>query len=392
MRLFGTGTFTKALGILGAFFVLVALPQSAFADAGTPLMWATMLHLVIGNAIIGFVEGVVLAKLFSLKKLKTVALLVPANYFSAWVGGMFIGNVIVPHLHTDINNGWKWFWILVVATYLMTLVLEWPFVALCFRGSTGWFQRSLKGNLVIQTLSYILLFGWYWMASGTSLYTKMQIVSPGELSLPESVLVYFISEPDGNVYARNLSGSENRRIFELHSTNQNDRLFIRPSSVLTNHWDLLARIETGNFLEPKLVEIEKDFAKQAVSYGLASQNPPTYDGTWFEFGNVPRLGSAEKSDWDFETGYWPIEGLHGTNAVKHTRVYFSYETPFGAWNVRNATHLPDDKVLFQLGESQICVFDPDAKKVALLTHGRGPVAIIADSTNEPGTTLGSQKR
>jgi hypothetical protein len=392
MRWSGTGKFTKTLWILGVFFILVALPQSAFADAGTPLMWATMLHLVIGNAIIGVVEGLALAKLFSLKKLKTVALLIPANYFSAWVGGLFLENAIVRHLHMDLNNAWKWFWILVVATYLMTLVLEWPFVALCFRGSAGWFRRSLKGNLVIQTMSYVLVFGWYWMASGTSLYTKMQIVSSRELSLPESVIVYFISEPDGNVYARNPSGIENRRVFELHSTNENDRLFARQSSTHTNYWDLVARIETDNLQDPRFVEVQKDITKQAVSDWRATQNPPTNEGTWFEFGDVPRLGSAEKSDWDFETGFWPIEGLHGTNAVKHTRVYFSFETPFGAWNVRNATHLPGDKVLFQLGENQICIFDPDAKKVALLTHGRGPVAIIVEKTNEPAATLGSQKR
>jgi hypothetical protein len=39
--------------------------------------------------------------------------------------------------------------------------------------------------------------------------------------------------------------------------------------------------------------------------------------------------------------------------------------------------LPGDLVLFQLGENQICVVDPNLKKVALLAHGRGPVAVIS---------------
>ena len=58
------------------------------------------------------------------------------------------------------------------------------------------------------------------------------------------------------------------------------------------------------------------------------------------------------------------------------RVRFSYETPFGAWTVRNAVHLPTDKVLFQLGDDQICGFDPVERRVALLWHGRGPVPVI----------------
>jgi hypothetical protein len=35
-------------------------------------------------------------------------------------------------------------------------------------------------------------------------------------------------------------------------------------------------------------------------------------------------------------------------------------------------------VVFQLGENQICVMDPNAKTIALLVHGRGPVAAIPD--------------
>jgi len=48
-----------------AFFLslifLALLPTVAYADAGTPLMWAGLFHLFIGNAIIGVVEGLILA-------------------------------------------------------------------------------------------------------------------------------------------------------------------------------------------------------------------------------------------------------------------------------------------------------------------------------------------
>jgi hypothetical protein len=365
-------------GRLAVFLALVAVPSSALADAGTPLMWVGALHLAMGNLIIGAAEGLILAKLFSLKKLKCVWLLIPANYFSAWVGYFFLEPPLFRFLHMDLNNGWTWFWVLVFVTYLMTLVLEWPFVALCFRGSPGWLKRSLKGNFVVQTISYVVLFGWYWAASGTSLYTQMRVVSPKEISLPESVVLYFIAESDGNISARLLASGESREIFNLRSTNKEDRLFVRPSRGRSNYFDLVARLESGAYHDTHLVEIERGFAKQAVLDWHATLDPPQNEGTWFNFGPVPRLGAAAKSDWNFETDFWPIEGFFGENKAKGARIHFSFETPFGAWAARNATQLPGDKVVFQLGENQICVMDPNAKTIALLVHGRGPVAAIPD--------------
>src|SRR6185437_157689 len=232
------------------------------------------------------------------------------------------------------------------------------FVALCFRGMPGWFRRSWKGNFIIQTASYVLLFGWYWLASGTSLYTRMHVVRADQLSLPESVLIYFISDQDGNVYERPLAGTESHMIFRLNSTNANERLLVKPSTTLSNFWDLFARLESKDESNPTLTPIKSGFAQYSVADERANLNPPQYPETWFNFGNTPRLGSAAKSDWDFETGFWPIEGMHGTNSVTHDQIYFSFETPFAAWTIRNATHLPGDNVLFQLGTDQICLLDP----------------------------------
>jgi len=45
-----------------------ASPSIAYADAGTPLIWATLFHLLIGNAIIGIGEGLLIAHLFKARK------------------------------------------------------------------------------------------------------------------------------------------------------------------------------------------------------------------------------------------------------------------------------------------------------------------------------------
>lgn len=337
-----------------------------------------MLHLVLGNALIGVGEGLLLAWLFSAPKRKSVLIMIPANYTSAWLGGLFIRGAIAHALPMDLNNGWKWFWIMVVVTYAMTLIIEWPFVVWCLRGTQNWFKRSIVASLVVQSASYVLLFGWYWMASGTSLYTKMNIVAPANLSLPKSVLVYFIGPVDGNVYERQLAGSGQEEIYALHSKGNNDRLFVQPSLSNTNHWDLVARLDDG----PRLVDVLTNFVVEAAPDRRSTHTEHVEYNTWFSFGEAQSLGSATNSHWKFWSGFWAVEGLRASDTTTSQSVRFSYETPFGAWRVRNAVHLPSDKVLFQLGDDQICVFDPVSRQVALLWHGRGPVPVIEKNDNE----------
>jgi hypothetical protein len=374
------------------FIVLVAFPYSALANAGTPLMWAGMLHLVFGNALIGVFEGLLIARLFSLPKRKTVLVMIGANYFSAWAGGVFLNGKIADWLHPDINNGWRWFWIMVALTYLLTLLLEWPFVAFCFRRAENWLPKSIRANVLAQSASYALLFGWYWMASGTSLLTKLQVTSPTELALPQGVVVYFISTADGNAYRRPLVGGTETKVCELHSTNTDDRLFVRPSQQDKSRWDLVARLETGDSRNPTFVEVLTNLVVEAaLDHRATYTSPPQYEGTWFNFGEASPLGSATNGEWKFWAGFWPIEGLGVENKATHTRMHYSYETPFGAWTVRNAVQLPSNKLVFQLGHDQICAFDPQSRKVALLWHGRGPVPVM-DKTESVLPDKGQQSQ
>lgn len=364
--------------------IILALPQAAWANAGTPLMWASAMHLVFGNALIGVGEGFLLARLFSVPKPKSVGIMVLANYVSAWLGGVFLGGSLAQAIPMDLNNGWRWLWVLVLVTYCMTLLLEWPFVAFCFRGTSDWLRRSVLASVVVQSASYLLLFGWYWMASGTSLYTKMNIVAPADLSLPESVLVYFIAPADGNVYRRPLVGAGEQKILDLHSTSRRDRLFVRPNSVDPSRWDLMARFHAADGVADRDVEVLTNMSiEQAANAHSTETDLPRYDEPWRDFGRVPAIGDTTNSPWEFWTGFWPVEGLWGSNKATGERVKFCYETPFTAWYVRNAVHLPSDKVLFQLGAGQICAFDPVSRRVALLWHGRGPVAVIPETPAEP---------
>jgi hypothetical protein len=145
------------LGLVG----LLVFPSQAWANAGTPLMWATASHLVIGNAFIGVLEGWLLARWFQVPRGRAVALMIAANYASAWVGGVFIRGAALDLIPLDLNNGWRWFWIMVGVTYCLTLLIEWPFMAFLLRKNPGWVKRSAGAALGVQSVSYLVVFGWY---------------------------------------------------------------------------------------------------------------------------------------------------------------------------------------------------------------------------------------
>ncbi len=232
----------KKQTILAALFVL-ALPSVAQANGGTPLMWANFLHLVVGNALIGLLEGVLLAKVFGLPKKRCVALMIVANYLSAWLGTFLIPPASAT-LPWTLHNVGKLLGVVVIVTYVLTVILEYPFVAFAFRGRRWWLRKAILGSLLVQTVSYGLLVGWYWMASGTSLYTGVQVVEPSRMSLPQEVVVYFISAEDGDVYSGTLAEREWTRVAELASTHRNDRLLVWPSDGDPDSWDLMACVTT----------------------------------------------------------------------------------------------------------------------------------------------------
>ncbi len=358
-----------------SFIILLGMPSAANANAGTPLMWAALFHLAVGNAIIGVVEGVVIAKFFHLNMIKSIGLLMLANYASAWIGGFILHKGITDHLPLSLNNIRIWLAVMVFAAYTFTIVLELPFIALCFRGTSGWLHDSIKASFLAQTLTYLLLIVWYWMASGTSLLTSMHIVPLSDMRPPDQVLMYYISVKDGDVYLRHLSMQDDRKIFGLNSSDRNDRLFARPSQNAQQS-DIVARLETGNHSNPLFTVVQSSLPVLAATEYRSTLTPPAYEGTWFNFGRVPLLDASESDSWEIWTGFWPVEGMEGTDKKTGKKFHFSLETPFAAWPVRNAVKLPDDKVLFQLGNDQICLLDIETNKIALVSKGRGPVPII----------------
>ena len=150
--------------VLAAGFLLVA--ACAQADAGTPFMWATMLHLAIGNAFIGVGEGLLLARLFRVGAWRICPLMVAANYVSMLFGLWGIGRAVdglnaVLSWQSPLERGPAVLASVAAVSFLVSIVVEWPFTFFALARGERRFSRSLAMSAVAQTASYAVLVPYY---------------------------------------------------------------------------------------------------------------------------------------------------------------------------------------------------------------------------------------
>jgi hypothetical protein len=267
----------------------------------------------------------------------------------------------------------------VIMSYAITLIFEFPFVALIFSGNKKWLRKAIIGSLIIQTVSYALLFGWYWKPSAKMLFTETRVVPLSNMTLPDKVRMYYISSEDGDVYMRSLSSSDAHKVFDLNSTQRSDCLSVRENA-------LVAHIIEKDKEHPKEIAIVESLPEDALP--KCYEDPDSFKllfNALDRWGEVPKLGIAKHSEWSFRTKFWEDEGLQGTHAKTGAKVHFGVEIPFLAWHIRNATHLPADKILFRIGKDQICVFDPEYHQLALVTRGWGPIAVMDETPAKAGS-------
>ncbi len=376
-----------ALGLAG-FGLLLFYPVEAHANAGTPLMWTSAFYLVLGNALIGVGEGLLIAQVFGTRKKMTVPVMILANYFSAWVG--YIGLIAFKNHFLDLNlyTAWQFILLLTLATCVVSMILEWPFIMFCMRKHLQWGKQSAQATALAQGASYLFIIPIFLMASGTSLYTRTTLDSDLAGRVTIAGHVYFISGEDGDVYRITLGDAQPEYVFDLNSTDENDRLFVRRSTG-KDGWDLFARLETDERDNPQLVSVQEGLSGIAAPEPQRQRDGGKVRDNWAQFGPATDLRQLDEPKWWFRVSLWAGEGL--TAGSKRRRVHLALETPFVRWPVRNATVLPGDVVVFQLGQ-QICLFELESKRVGLLAMGRGPVVVLGGTdTVTCGTSTTGKK-
>lgn len=302
----------------GLGFALALWPLPAFANAGTPLMWTGLLHLFIGNLVLGYVEAGLLSRLFGVARGRSLLMLILANYASAWAGALLLVNRLSHYSGITIENVRLWLGIFAVLAFGLTLLIEYPFFWALLRQHKQAIQTALKATLLIHGISYLLLFGWYSVNSQTSLLTQLDQVPATQLQPSGNYTLHYLSPDETQAFRSDLSGAN-------------------PEAIDRADFDALTT-ET----------------KQS-------------------FGPVPKL--TEATNWDFYANVFAGGGLSGYNRTTQARIHLAMETPFAVWAISHATHLKGDLLVFQLGQDQICLLHPETQRIALITRGKHPVVI-----------------
>lgn len=358
------------VGVLACGLALV--PSVAWANAGTPLMWASCFHLLLGNAMLGLLEGMLLTRWFGGSSARAIGWLVVANYLSAW-GGLWLMDAVALGADPTIVTLRAWCLVFLLLAFVVTLLIEWPLFWLALGRGPRRLGRSVQATLLIHGISYALLLAGYMLVSGTTLLTRLEVVAPQAL-VPQAGHVLYYLNPEGTaVYRRPLEvGAGSQRVAPVATAHVSDRLFTRPG-VEGGH-DLWVWLEADDRkpVPPQLVQAAvAGHAPIAPHAPGEPEREPT--GTGLNFGRVPSL--AEHTAWRWGAGAWALEGLWGVHEVTGERRRFALELPLVQWRVRNAVQLADGLLLFQLGRDQIVLLDPDTHRITLLARGRGPVVV-----------------
>ena len=324
-------------------------------------MWTSTLHLVFGNAIIGVIEGILLGALFKTSKVKAVLVLIIANYTSAWVGGFAVTQTLPSLIDFTLCNIKFWFLVFVVTSFLLTLLLELPFVWGILRNQKCSLRKAFKATTLIHGVSYTVLFVLYWSASGTSIMTQLQVVSPNEIKLPTPFNLYYITPKGDDVLGMNLNTPNSiKHVAKIAPPYKNSPLYVRVRA--TSGYDLVI---------PHPIQTIKDPSEDLLileNFSTQSINPLT-DTT-----QVPSL--IKESDWTFYTGFWAIEGISGQNKKTGERFKFSLELPFVKWYVSDAAQITEEHIILLLGGDQICLIHLPSKRIALITRGSSPIVAL----------------
>lgn len=362
--------------ILIAAVILAAWPSIAHANAGTALAWASMLHLLFGNLLLGVLEGFLLVGLFNCRHRTAILNLIAANYVSAFIGLLVLARAPLILLPVTIETLWIWMLICIGLFFVVTVLIEYPFVFRALKGKPNRARKALVGAVFIHVFSYSLLVAWYGYTSDTSLITELDVVPIDQMDLPLDHDLYYINRDGAQIIRCQLDGSSPQTYFEFEDQGAN-RLFAYPADDGT--YNLYARY--GEQSDHMLVRA--DYSSQAPTYDSYQEKwvMNIDDAARMRNGLVPKLIKSDRSFTADAPGYL---GLHGERENSHWRFRIVLESPFVLWKFRNATQIKGDLVVFQLSDDQICIVDPNTKQIALIARGKGPlVAMSNESSPQP---------
>ena len=346
------------------------------ANSGSPLLIAGILHLLVGNSIIGFCEGILFAALTKLRSSICVVVFVVANYASAWVGAIWLFSPDAS-LWADITiaNLKSMLAIQVVVAFAYTVLLEFPFALFSRRFVTEQsrprIRHVVRSHIVVQLASYVVIGVLYVPFSETSALTA-GIVEAEQL-LDERVRVFALGQDGTRVleYDRVLGRFRSFRELE-HKSRRFDRLMFDSQS--SDGMNLVVARESGLNDQRTVEVVLRDLIYSAVPCASSGYKYERFQSPWHEQNHF----SGYPSNWSYVGDVWGF-GLGANNGQEHQR--FGFSCPLLGWTCDEVTRLPNEIALFRFGKDQICLFDPRTNRAALLGRGTSVVPVLEPLTS-----------
>lgn len=350
----------RCLRLSFAAFLVLLLAPAARADMGTPIMWAGFLHLTIGNLLIGIGEAALILFVLHPRTRWIFPKMILANYVSMIVGmlllQMMFDNLVYARYEFPFAHIARIMAMMTALTFLLTLIIEWPFCFWVFRKDQKRFAKSLKANLIAQCASYALLVPLYFYASYAEVCDKVAADQSILAGLAGQGRIYFLEKDRVHVCSVDLDG-KNRSLLpdiELLYGYEKELSFV---SSAENKWSLRVLFASNGAVRTLIPDLS----------GRAAKRESTHSKT-FDFRD------EGKRDWSVEVRHLGLDGVEVSYREQH-QYRFYIDTPYMEWYSRYPTVLPGNFVIFEFYGKIVCL-DMNQRKIAYITDGYAPVVLL----------------
>lgn len=331
--------------------MIILLPQMIIANAGTPLMWVQMIHLVFGNLVLGIIEGLILKFAFKTKLPRAVVLMILANYVS-WI----IGTVLISYFQNTLINKtfeleyvYKAWIVSIILLYFVTVLIEAPFIFWIYRREVN-FKKSLTNSFLINVLTYTGMIAIYLHSSGFNIFTDIKI-DQSLLDNRNEKHIFYILSSDSKVYSYRLADKKMELLIPITSEYKYPRFELNYAN---DSLTINLGIEQNN-TQKQIIDSNFCSVTDSIYYG-------NFNYSWWQ----PTSDFRDINDrtWDAYAGDWAIQGLR-IRKEGEIKEKYAFEVPWMMWSISEIAIINNHELIFKIN-GRIVLLDIEKKEMAFI--------------------------